>query len=60
MTDRKEILLKAAFDILKKCNDSYYVTSPMTVTAFYDDIENDGYGLMQDIADELDLSGEDF
>lgn len=52
--DRKTVLLKACLDILKKCNDSSCVVSPMEVTAFYDGTECDGYCLMEDIENELE------
>jgi len=53
--ERKEILLKAAFDILKKCNDAPFALSPMQETAFYDGMDCEGDCLLQDIADELGL-----
>ena len=51
--DRKTVLLKACLDMLKKCDDSHFVVSPMEVTVFYDDAECDGYCLMEDIEHEL-------
>ena len=48
--DRKSILLRAAYDMLKKCDDSYYVISPMETTVFYDGADCDGSCLMGDIA----------
>lgn len=53
--DRKDILLKAAFDMLKKCNESDFVISPMETTVFYDDADCDGYCLMEDISYVLDI-----
>ena len=58
MKDRKEILLKAAYDLLKKCENADYFLDPMETAVFYDDANCDGACLMQDIADELDLSEE--
>ena len=55
MKTRKEILLKAAYDIMKKCSDSYFVISPNEATAFYDGAECDGQCLLQDIAIELGI-----
>lgn len=55
MTDRKDVLLKAAFDLLRKQDRSRYVLNLLRETAHYDDTDCDGYCLMQDIADELDL-----
>lgn len=59
MDTRKDILLRAAFDMLKKCNDSPTVISPMETTVFYDDADCDGLCLMKDIAIELGI-GIDF
>jgi hypothetical protein len=53
--DRKSILLRAAYDLLKKCDDSPYVVSPMEITAHYDQSDCDGHCLMSEIRDELGL-----
>jgi hypothetical protein len=53
--DRNNVLLRAAYDLLKKCRDSHYVLSAMSATVFYDDAECDGLCLLEDIADELDI-----
>ena len=53
--NRKDILLKAAYDLLKKCNESHYVLNVLYETVFYDDAECDGYCLGNDIAIELGL-----
>jgi hypothetical protein len=53
MEDRKVTLLRAAYDMLKKCRDSHYVISPMETTVFYDGADCDGSCLMDDIAIEL-------
>lgn len=50
--DRRAVLLRAAYDILKKCGDEF---NPQEVTAFYDGTDCDGFCLMEDIACELDL-----
>jgi len=52
---RKDILLRAAFDMLRKCEDSGYVISPMETTVFYDGADCDGSCLADDIAAELGL-----
>ena len=57
--DRKTILLKAAYELLKKCNDGPYVKDVLSETAFYDDAECDGWCLATDIAYELDLEEPD-
>jgi len=54
--DRKVILLKATYDILKKCDDSRYVLDVMGQTAFWDETDCDGFCLMAEIADELDIT----
>ncbi len=53
--DRKDILLRAAYDMLKKCADSTFVVSPMETTVFYDEADCDGSCLMGDIACELGI-----
>jgi hypothetical protein len=53
--DRKKILLRAAYDILKKQEMSHYVLDSLGTTAFYDGTDCDGYCLMEEIAHELGL-----
>lgn len=53
--DRKTILLKAAYDLLKKQDRSSYVLNILATTAHWDGAECDGYCLMSEIADELEL-----
>jgi hypothetical protein len=53
--DRKEILLKATYDLLKKCNEGSYVKNALEETVFYDDADCDGYCLMEDIKAELEI-----
>lgn len=53
--DRKTVLLRACYDMLKKCDQSHYTISPMETTVFYDEADCDGGCLMDDIAIELDL-----
>jgi len=53
--DRSLILLRATYDILKKCDEGGYVKNVMTTTAIWDDAECDGYCLMAEIKDELCL-----
>jgi len=55
MTDRKEILLKAAHEILSKCNEAPYRQNALEVTTYYDGTECDGFCLMEDIATELGI-----
>lgn len=54
-TNRKEILLRAAYDLLKKADESHYVLEANTITVFYDDAECDGSCLREDIAIELGI-----
>ena len=46
---RAEILLRATYNILKKCEDSPYVLNALAVTDIWDGVECDGYCLMEDI-----------
>jgi hypothetical protein len=53
--DRKEVLLRAAYDLLKQQRESGYVINVLAATTHYDDAECDGICLMEDIAIELDI-----
>jgi hypothetical protein len=53
--DRKEVLLKACYDMFKKLDDSRYVFSPFETTVYYDEADCDGFCLMEDIAHELGI-----
>ena len=55
--DRKEILLKAAYDLLDKQNESGYVLNLLDEPVFYDGVHCDGNCLMEDIKIELNLEG---
>ena len=55
MTDRKDILLRAAFDMIRKAELSHYVESPVEITTFYDGTDCDGLCLADDIAQELGI-----
>jgi len=56
MEDRKITLLKACRDLLRKQNDSSYVLNLLSETVFYDDVDCDGYCLLEDIEMELEMS----
>lgn len=56
--DREKILLNAAYNLLKKCDDGPYVKNALEETVFYDDEECDGYCLMEDIATLLDIDND--
>lgn len=53
--DRKTTLLKAAYDLLRKCDDGPYVKNALKDTVFYDGTDCDGFCLMEDIMNELEL-----
>lgn len=53
--DRKTILLKASYDMLKKIKESPFVISPFETTVHYDDADCDGHCLMEEIAIELGI-----
>jgi hypothetical protein len=53
--DRKTILLKACYNMLKKQRDAGSVISPFEMTVFYDEAACDGYCLMEDIELELEI-----
>ena len=59
IVDRKDVLLQAAYDILKQCSDSSTVLDVMSVTAYWDEAECDGYCLLDDIAVELGMEESD-
>jgi hypothetical protein len=55
MNDRKTILLRAAYDLLKRASQDHYVREATSIVTRFDDANCDGYCLMLDIAAELDL-----
>ena len=55
MIDRKTILLRAAYDLLKRSTQDHFVREATSISTRYDDADCDGYCLMEDIATELDL-----
>ena len=59
MENRKDILLRAAYDLLRKASEMHYVQEATHITVFYDDADCDGYCLMEDIATELDLDDDE-
>ena len=58
MKDRKDILLQATYDLLKKQENSHYVLNLLSETVFYDEADCDGSCLMDDIAMELGIAEE--
>jgi len=56
---RKEVLLRAAYDLLQKADRSHYVGSVTEILVRYDDAECDGSCLMTDIATELGIKDDE-
>ena len=44
-----KVLLKATYDLLKQCDDSYFVLNVLEQLVTYDEVVCDGYCLMEDI-----------
>ena len=53
--DRRAILLRAAYDLLKRSTQCSYVIEATAIQTRFDDANCDGYCLMEDIAMELGL-----
>lgn len=53
--NRHLTLLRAAFDMLRKCQESHFVISPMETSVFYDEADCDGTCLLEDIATYLGI-----
>lgn len=56
MKNRKDVLLKATYDLLKRCSESTEVLNVLEETVKYDGAKCDGYCLMEDIAIELNIN----
>lgn len=52
--DRAIVLLKAALELLNKCDNSPYVLDVLSETAFYDGMDCDGCCLKEDIESFLE------
>jgi len=52
---RKDTLLKAAYNLLRKCNYGPIVTNPLVISCDYGDEHKDGFDLANDIAALLGL-----
>ena len=58
--ERKNTLLRAAYDLIKRSQESVYVEETVSIMTQYDGTQCDGYCLADDIADALGLeAGED-
>lgn len=53
--DRKEILLRAAYDLLMRSSAPGFIQDAQEILVRYDNADCDGYCLMNDIAIELDI-----
>lgn len=53
--ERMEILLKAAYDLLKKQDNASEVLNILDTTAFWDEAHCDGYCLMEEISEILEI-----
>jgi hypothetical protein len=60
MSTREHTLLKAAYDLLKQCNQAGYVLEAMDIEVEYDGTTCDGYCLLEDLAATLNISKEDY
>jgi hypothetical protein len=52
---RKDVLLRAAYDLLMRSDQTGFVQEAKSILVRYDDADCDGNCLMDDIATELDL-----
>ena len=55
MTSRKDVLLRAAYDLLKRSTQTGYVEEATGILVRFDEANCDGHCLMDDIATELGL-----
>jgi len=55
MENRKDILLRAAYDLLKRSTQDLYTREATSILTRFDNANCDGYCLMEDIAAELGL-----
>lgn len=53
--NRKKVLLRACFDMLRKCEDARFVISPLETEVYYDEADCDGSCLLDDLALELGI-----
>lgn len=53
--NRKDVLLRAAYDLLKRSTEDHCVREATAIEVRYDEADCDGYALMTDIASELEL-----
>ena len=56
--NRKDVLLRAAFDMLRRSIDSPYIIETCEIETHYDGADCDGFCLMEDIAAELGIEND--
>ena len=56
--NRKDVLLKAAYDLLKKADEAHFAEQATAIVVHYDGADCDGHCLMEDIAIELGLDAD--
>jgi hypothetical protein len=55
---RKDVLLRAAFDLLQRSSRMHLVEGACSINAHYDGADCDGFCLMEDIARELGIDSD--
>lgn len=55
MENRKYVLLRAAYDLLKRTDNAPFPRVATHITVYYDESNCDGFCLMEDIANELGI-----
>ena len=55
MSNHKDVLLRAAYDLLKRSEDSPFVQEAASIQVHYDGTDCDGSCLMEDISIALEL-----
>ncbi len=53
--NRKDVLLRAAYDLLKQAKEAHYTLSAAETIVHYDNADCDGLCLMDDIAEVLGI-----
>ncbi len=57
--DRRDTLLRVAYELLKECEEGPYVKDVMSTIAVWDEEECDGYCLMEEIGDLLGIDSDE-
>jgi hypothetical protein len=53
--NRKDVLLRAAYDLLQRSSEDHYIREATGIVVRYDEANCDGYCLRDDIAQELGI-----